>query len=61
MGDWFCQSAFRISYTRSHFHDYGSRAMTRYEFVAGLNACLDRVNELIATATTDLVKKEYRK
>lgn len=36
----------------------GSRAMTRYEFAAGLNACLDRVNELIATATTDLVKKE---
>ena len=27
----------------------GNRAMTRYEFAAGLNACLDRVNELIAT------------
>jgi hypothetical protein len=36
----------------------GNRAMTRYEFAAGLNACLDRVNELIATATTDLVRKE---
>ncbi len=36
----------------------GSRAMTRYEFAAGLNACLDRVNELIATASADLVKKE---
>jgi hypothetical protein len=36
----------------------GNRAMTRYEFAAGLNACLDRVNELIAAATTDLVKKE---
>ncbi|MBD2337031.1 carbohydrate porin [Calothrix sp. FACHB-156] len=36
----------------------GNRAMTRYEFAAGLNACLERVNELIATATTDLVKKE---
>ncbi|AKG20981.1 iron uptake porin [Calothrix sp. 336/3] len=36
----------------------GQRAMTRYEFAAGLNACLDRVNELIATATADLVKKE---
>ncbi|MER3478534.1 MAG: S-layer protein, partial [Leptolyngbya sp. ERB_1_2] len=33
-------------------------AMTRYEFAAGLNACLDRVNELIAAATADLVKKE---
>jgi hypothetical protein len=36
----------------------GNRAMTRYEFAAGLNACLDRVNELIATATADLVTKE---
>jgi Carbohydrate-selective porin, OprB family/S-layer homology domain len=36
----------------------GNRALTRYEFAAGLNACLDRVNELIATATTDLVTKE---
>ncbi|MEH2380684.1 MAG: iron uptake porin [Nostoc sp.] len=36
----------------------GNRAMTRYEFAAGLNACLDRINELIATATADLTKKE---
>lgn len=36
----------------------GDRALTRYEFAAGLNACLDRINELIATATTDLVTKE---
>ncbi|KOP27953.1 hypothetical protein AMR41_02420 [Hapalosiphon sp. MRB220] len=36
----------------------GNRPMTRYEFAAGLNACLDRVNELIATATADLVTKE---
>jgi hypothetical protein len=36
----------------------GNRALTRYEFAAGLNACLDRVNELIATATTDLVTRE---
>jgi hypothetical protein len=36
----------------------GNRALTRYEFAAGLNACLDRVNELIATATSDLVRKE---
>ncbi|MEH1839735.1 MAG: iron uptake porin [Nostoc sp.] len=35
----------------------GNRAMTRYEFAAGLNACLDRINELIATATGDLVNK----
>ncbi|MBD2510189.1 iron uptake porin [Nostoc muscorum FACHB-395] len=36
----------------------GNRAMTRYEFAAGLNACLQRVNELIATSTNDLVKKQ---
>ena len=36
----------------------GNRALTRFEFAAGLNACLDRVNELIAAATADLVKKE---
>ncbi|MEA5576183.1 iron uptake porin [Anabaena sp. UHCC 0451] len=36
----------------------GNRAMTRYEFAAGLNACLDRVNELIATATGDMATKQ---
>ncbi len=36
----------------------GNRALTRYEFAAGLNACLDRVNELIAAGTANLVKKE---
>ncbi len=36
----------------------GNRALTRYEFAAGLNACLDRVNQLIAASTADLVKKE---
>ena len=36
----------------------GNRALTRYEFAAGLNACLDRVNELIATATADLVTRD---
>ncbi|MGV0023678.1 iron uptake porin [Phormidesmis priestleyi] len=36
----------------------GNRATTRFEFAAGLNACLDRVNELIAASTADLVKKE---
>ena len=36
----------------------GNRALSRYEFAAGLNACLDRVNELIAAATTDLVTRE---
>lgn len=36
----------------------GNRALTRYEFAAGLNACLDRVNELIAIATADLVTKQ---
>ncbi|BBD60086.1 carbohydrate-selective porin OprB [Nostoc sp. HK-01] len=36
----------------------GNRALTRYEFAAGLNACLDRVNELLLTAVVDLVTKE---
>ena len=36
----------------------GNRAMTRYEFAAGLNACLNRVNELIAAATRDLLTRE---
>jgi len=35
----------------------GNRALTRYEFAAGLNACLDRVNEPIAAATSELVKR----
>ncbi|MDX2228431.1 MAG: iron uptake porin [Leptolyngbyaceae cyanobacterium bins.349] len=36
----------------------GNRAITRYEFAAGLNACLDKIQELIAAATADFVKKE---
>ena len=36
----------------------GNRAMTRYEFAAGLNACLDRVNELIASATSGVTKED---
>lgn len=36
----------------------GNRALTRYEFAAGLNACLDRVNELIASATANQVTRE---
>ncbi len=36
----------------------GNRAMTRYEFAAGLNSCVDRINELIATATSEVVSQE---
>ncbi|MBD2571316.1 iron uptake porin [Anabaena lutea] len=36
----------------------GNRAMTRYEFAAGLNACLDKVNELIAAGTRDSLTKQ---
>jgi Carbohydrate-selective porin, OprB family/S-layer homology domain len=36
----------------------GSRALTRYEFAAGLNACMDRISELIASSTADLATKE---
>ncbi|TAG90415.1 MAG: porin [Oscillatoriales cyanobacterium] len=36
----------------------GNRAMTRYEFAAGLNACLDKVNELIKGGSKGLATKE---
>lgn len=36
----------------------GNRAMTRFEFAAGLNACLDRITELIAASTADLVTRD---
>ncbi len=36
----------------------GNRAITRYEFAAGLNACMDRINELISASTEDLASKE---
>ncbi|MFM2430951.1 MAG: hypothetical protein RLZZ511_2164 [Cyanobacteriota bacterium] len=36
----------------------GNRAMTRYEFAAGLNACMEKVNQLIAAATEDMAAKE---
>lgn len=36
----------------------GNRATSRFEFAAGLNACLDKIQELIAAATADFVRKE---
>ncbi|HEY9659959.1 MAG TPA: iron uptake porin, partial [Allocoleopsis sp.] len=36
----------------------GQRALTRFEFAAGLNACLDRISELIAASTADLATQE---
>lgn len=36
----------------------GNRAMTRYEFAAGLNVTLDRVNELIKAGLADKVTQE---
>lgn len=36
----------------------GNRAMTRYEFAAGLNACLEQINTLISQSTSDAVRKE---
>jgi hypothetical protein len=36
----------------------GNRALSRYEFAAGLNACLDRVNELLAAGLADKVSRE---
>lgn len=36
----------------------GDRALTRYEFAAGLNTCMDRINQLIAAGTEDLARRE---
>lgn len=36
----------------------GNRALSRYEFAAGLNACLDKIQELIAASTADFARKE---
>ncbi|MBM0741870.1 iron uptake porin [Phormidium sp. CLA17] len=36
----------------------GNRGTTRYEFAAGLNACLDKIQNLLAAATADFVSKE---
>ncbi len=36
----------------------GNRAMSRYEFAAGLNACLQQVERLIATSTSDFVRRQ---
>lgn len=36
----------------------GQSAITRYEFAAGLNACLDRISELLAASTADLATQE---
>ena len=36
----------------------GQRAISRYEFAAGLNACADKINELIASGLSDKVGKE---
>lgn len=36
----------------------GNRSLSRYEFAAGVNAALDRIQELIAAGTTDLIRKE---
>ncbi|MFB2935099.1 iron uptake porin [Aerosakkonemataceae cyanobacterium BLCC-F154] len=36
----------------------GNRALTRYEFAAGLNACLDRIQELIAALPQGISKED---
>ena len=36
----------------------GNRAITRYEFAAGLNACLDQITQQIAAATANAVSQE---
>ena len=36
----------------------GKQAITRYEFAAGVNACLDKINEIISAGLSDKVGKE---
>ncbi|MDP8965603.1 MAG: iron uptake porin, partial [Cyanobacteriota bacterium] len=36
----------------------GNRALTRYEFAAGLNACLNQIERLITSSTADLVRRQ---
>ncbi|NJL22413.1 MAG: iron uptake porin, partial [Leptolyngbyaceae cyanobacterium SM1_3_5] len=36
----------------------GQRALTRFEFAAGLNACLDRINEIIQAGLADAVTQD---
>jgi hypothetical protein len=36
----------------------GNHALSRYEFAAGLNACMNRISELIARGTNEVVNKE---
>jgi len=36
----------------------GKQATSRYEFAAGLNACLDKINEIISAGLADKVGKE---
>lgn len=45
-----------VGYPDSTFR--GQRALTRFEFAAGVNACLDRISALLAASTADLATKE---
>jgi Carbohydrate-selective porin, OprB family/S-layer homology domain len=45
-----------VGYPNSTYQ--GNRALSRYEFAAGLNVCLDRLSELMASRTADLVTQE---
>jgi hypothetical protein len=36
----------------------GNRAMTRYEFAAGLNTCLERIQELLGVQTANLITED---
>lgn len=36
----------------------GNRTLTRFEFAAALNSCLDSINEILATATAEMVTKQ---
>ncbi|MGM3307130.1 iron uptake porin [Anabaena sp. WFMT] len=45
-----------VGYPDSQYR--GNRPLTRYEFAAGLSACLDQVTKLIASSTANIATKE---
>lgn len=57
--DWACQALQSLVERYGCIAGYpngtykGQRTMTRFEFAAGMNACPDRIGELIAASTAD--------
>ncbi|MGB0562372.1 MAG: iron uptake porin [Spirulinaceae cyanobacterium] len=62
--DWAAEAVTQLAYRYGCLRGYpnglfrGDRALSRYEFAAGLNACLTELERLIAQASGDLVTTE---